>query len=582
MVLTRAQVEDTARRCYHFMVDAIQWDYSPDPNELLPPVRRPRAHPTSHGETAPLVCAVKKDSSAMYSVGELRYDRHGAFHPLNIKGTWDFLFPSRKSECEISEFEDQSGDSGTFKWLKKSYRYEFKKGATTKAIYDVIWEARHSYRDGTPSNVLVSATKVFLDSDAIVIWIPNRIIDDVPAPHWHSSRGADRAAFVSPGFEAQGHLLRWKSGLLRSGVHRFGNEVVWSPVEPVGRALDAAIATDKAYDMYFYPHGNFVSFWSSFIGHQDRGMVEFPDPKPDPGHYIHHHQIINGDLALANDPIDSITFKKYMSRTFTENAKKIYLRSIWPQSPYNHSLEAVDRCLRYGPDGLDGEDGALAWLDRCKLEPGAGMEILRWFPPFAPVIGIHGQGEAREHLELKDHRVRAGLPLLPYKRGHEHYISAPSPIVPTLGIAGYHDAYSSNWLAAFCHATTICYQYAKFADHPRARDLADYARESAAILVQLQFTGETFRAEDEQSHGSIIDLPNVCSYGSFPFGYNFGDDGNPYGLRVVSDLQAAVHGVLREFTTYDQQDPFPMVKGFGETVWLVLGAFLNMLATDLV
>ena len=583
MAITRTEIEQAGKRCFDFMVDAVQWDYTPHPNTLLPPLRRFRSHPTSHGETAPLVCAVKRDRSAAYSLGTLQTDQYGSFYPLRIKGDWEFLFASRTSGCEITVFEDQDGDTGTYQWLKKSYRYDFKKDGITKAIYDIEWEARYSYTDGTRSNIIIGASKVYLAPDSLVIWAPNRIIDGIEAPHWRSSRGSDRAAFVSPGFEAQGHLLRWKSGLLRSGAHLFGNQELWNPLGLGGRVLDAAIATDEAYKMYFAPIPEQVTFWSSLIGHQDKGMIQFSNPVPDPGHYIHHHGAIRGDLALDNDPRDSISFKKYVSRIFNDRSQKIYLSIIWPQSPYNHSLEAVDRCLRFGPDGLDGPDGALAWLDRCNFSSGSGIQIARQFP----IKTYHeGRGETEEHLEGPSPLFLGDWRDFTYKRGHSH-VHPITPVEPVFGpvptpYLSFHSAYSSNWLAIFCYAATICYQYAKSIGHARTNDLGDYAKQSAELLISLQYIGETIRVENDKHHETVLELPNVCSYGAFPFGYNFDDQGNPFGLGVVTEIQAIIEGVMRIITPFDQQDPFPVVKGFAETVWLVLGAFTNMLATDLV
>ena len=583
MTITRTEIEQAGKRCFDYMVDAVQWDYTPHPTTLLPPVRRFRAHPTSHGETAPLVCAVKKDSSASYTLGPLESDQYGPFYPLRIKGNWTFLFPSRRSECRLTQFDDEEGATGTYKWMRKLYRYDFQKDGGTKATYDICWETRYSYTDGRPSKVIITASKVFLDSDSVVIWVPNRVIDGVPGPHWQASRRSDRAAFVSPGFEAQGHLLRWKSGLLRQGTHSFGNREVWSPMGHGGNVLDAAIATDRAYRMYFEPLPNQVTFWSPLLGHQDTGMIQFSRPEPEPGHYIHHRDVIRGDLALANDPTDSLTVKKYMSRTFTDMSRKIYLSVIWPNSPYNHALEAIDRCLRFGPDGLDGFDGALSWLDRCQFESGVGMARLRGFPIHLPIDGL---GMLREHLVSPPEIPGSNWKTFVYSRGHSHVDPIP-PIDPTFGAiptpsVSFHPAYSSNWLAVFCFAATICYQYARSVGHSRAQDCADYAKDSAELLVRLQYTGETFRVEDPAHHETIVELPNVCSYGAFPFGYDYDDEGNPYGVEVVTELQALVQGAMRVFTPYEQQDPFPVVKGFAETVWLALGAFTNMLSTDLI
>ena len=592
MSLTRQAMEQTARRCWNFYRDSVQFDYAVHPTDLAAPVRRLFAHPTNHGDSAPLVCAVKKDSSAEFALGPETRDKYGPYHPLLIKGNWEVLFPSRKSMCNLIQYPAEKGEVNGHQFYRATYRYEFKQGETTKAIYNIEWEARWGYASNPAgSNVQITVRKISCDDDTVVVWVPNRIVDDVVGPHWTASRVADGAAFISPGYVSQGHLFSWKSLLMRNGAHYFGNNPLWSPVEyPYLRDLDGGVAIMNAFIRYFGK--NLGTTWTPLIGMTDKGS-EFEYPGSDDGHYIHHHNAHHGELALANDPPDSLTFKKYFSRSFTPLSKKVYFHTIFPQSPYNYSLEAVDRCLRYGPEGLDGDDGSLAWLDRCGLE-GNGIRILRDFP----IAGLQdGQGLKREHLALKaDHPLpvvppdspSAGfLDSLPYKRGHTHIESLP-PAVPFMGsiptplVEGFHEAYSSNWLAIFCYAATICYQYARNAGHPRTRDLANYAKQSAELLIRLQFTGETSQLEDELDHGNLLAVPTVCSFGAFPFGYNFDSDGIPYGLGVVTELQSLFEGTMRLITPYDQQDPFPVVKGFGETVWLVLGAFLNMLATDLV
>lgn len=588
---TRTDVENAYRRMWKFTKNCFNWSYQPHATTLSAPVKQSYGTAFGTPSMAPLVCLYPLSSDSQADLTQsVTSDAYGSYRPLRIKGPWAALHQTRKSQCRVDHGSSERGTKNVgggvtckYELLKRELHFIYQ--GKEVAWYMEGLEIRWAFSNGAASQVRCSIWPVYKNPRVVVVWPPDRLVDDVSQPCWVSNATNGDPAPFTP--------CTNMNAMIEPLLAEMIDEMSTYFSESDGGMADAC---REGYNQFFrgYP-----SFWMPAFGvlpDVDEGM-KFPGA--DAGHWIHHYNANRSEIMVDQTPT-TISTASYISRTSRFTSKIGYMGSFWPNGVYCMGLEAMDRLLRYGNNGLDGDDGAIAWLERCDFDAGKGVRRAFFVP-----LGLNGWSAWSTERGVLDNFISAFRNAIPRPNPpfwdvpagltSQHWmfkggLDLPFAKVHFDGLIP-HMVFTADWLGVFSLAAARAAVQAYSANHSRKAEIAQWAWDAVSLLIDLQIQDPgTYQHENQggitvmglnndfrqgfgvsslagDAPGSIVERCAPHGIGAYQYGYDFNASGW-FSAEVQGEIQTLVAGVVNAFPPeFDYQEPYNAPSPFGEANW---------------